>query len=171
MTDENKKSLLKNALFILLGLILGFLLKCSVIDFSKVSGSSMEPTINPGSTVIINKLAYGVCFPLQDELSLSWKKPKLNDVVIFFYNNKPLIKRIVGLEGDTIEFLSNSSYSLIVNGVQIPLTEAQYQRIKYDTVVPKGTALCIGDNYIESVDSRNFGFIPINRILGKIICK
>jgi signal peptidase I len=53
----------------------------------------------------------------------------------------------------------------------IPLTEAQYQRIKYDSFVPEGTVLCVGDNYAESVDSRNYGFVKTNSILGKVLWK
>ena len=52
-----------------------------------------------------------------------------------------------------------------------PLTDRQYQRIKFDTVVPENTVLAIGDNSGFSVDSRDYGFVPIDGILGRAVLR
>ena len=56
-----------------------------------------------------------------------------------------------------------------MGGKKIPLTEYQYQRIKYDSFVPENTILAVGDNYEKSVDSRDYGFVPTKNILGKVL--
>ena len=161
----------KYFILVLFGIVLGIFLKIFIVDISKVSGTSMEPSIKNNSTVIINKLAYGLCVPLGNSLFFSWTEPKKNDIVLYIYNGKPVIKRVLATENDSLEFSIANGYSLIVGENTIPLTEGQYQRLKYSSQVPLGSVLCIGDNYEESVDSRDYGFVLVNSILGKVLCK
>ena len=53
----------------------------------------------------------------------------------------------------------------------IPLTEIQYANLKKSQKVPEGYILAVGDNYAQSFDSRNYGFVSVKNILGKIICR
>ena len=154
-----------------MGILLGVFLKLFIIDIAKVSGTSMYPAIKDGETIFINKLAYGIVTPLGDSLLFSWKEPKKGDIVLYIYNGKPVIKRIVALQYEKLEYYTENGYTMKVAGVSIPLTEAQYQRIKYNSFVPENTVLCIGDNHLESVDSRNYGFVTIESILGKVLCR
>ena len=155
--------------YIIAGILLGIILRVFVIDVEKVSGTSMEPTIREGETVLINKLAYGIENPFSNNLLVHWAEPEPGDIITYYMNNKLVMKRCVATENTVLDFSKDSGYSLSVGGTKIPLTEQQYQRIKYDTSVPEGTVLAIGDNYDESVDSRDYGFIEVNCILGKII--
>ncbi len=153
---------------IIIGLCIGLVLKLFIIDVVKVSGDSMEPTILSNSTVVINKLAYGIVTPLGADLLLQWASPQKGDIVVYLYNNKMVVKRCAGIAGEVLDFSDDSQY-IIVEDISFPLSEKQYQRIKFDEVVPDKTIFAIGDNYMHSVDSRDYGFIPTKNILGKVI--
>ena len=60
---------------------------------------------------------------------------------------------------------------LNVNEKKIPLTEAQYQKRKHNGQVPQGMILAVGDNYPDSVDSRDYGFVPVENVLGRIVTR
>ena len=157
--------------FVVLGVLVGVGIKLFCLDLLRVSGSSMEPAITSGSQILINKLAYGVVQPLGDQLVIQWKEPEREDVVLYFYNNRAVVKRCVAVAGDRLEFSHDFDYSLTVNEKSIPLTEAQYQRLKHNQQVPAGMILALGDNYDESVDSRDYGFVSVKNVLGRIIGK
>lgn len=153
----------------MLGVLLGVLLKLFVVDFLTVSGTSMEPAVPDRSLVVVFKLAYGLVRPFGEELLVQWASPQEGDIVLYFYNNRAVIKRCIALGGDPLEFSVSSGYSLYVEGKKIPLTEPQYQRIKHSAFVPEGMILAVGDNYTDSVDSRDYGFVPEKNILGKVL--
>ncbi len=167
-TEKKQKRLY---IYIILGLIIGIFIKLFVLDILHVSGISMEPTIKNGSVLFVNKLAYGIPMPNSTKLITRWKSPLPGDVVIFLYNNKIVVKRCIAEEGTRLDYLTNSGYSLIVGKKKIPLTEEQYFRMKNSKSVPKGYILVIGDNYKHSVDSRYYGFVCTENIIGKVVGK
>ncbi len=154
---------------IIIGLIIGVLLKLFVIDIVYVSGDSMVPTIANNDMIIINKLAYGIPKPFGSELIVQWGSPKTDDIIVYLYNNKMVVKRCVGIAGEVLDFSSDSEYIITVGENTFPLSQEQYQRIKFDYVVPEGTVFAIGDNPLHSVDSRDYGFISTKNILGKVV--
>ncbi len=162
---------MKLRFFLFYGLCIGALLKIFVFDIVTVSGTSMEPAIPEHSVIVINKLAYGLVRPFGSSLLIRWKQPEKGDIITYIYDGKTVLKRCAACAGEVLEFSSNSEYSLTAGGKTYPLTEKQYRRIKYDTAVPERTVLAIGDNSGQSVDSRDYGFIPIEGILGKAIGK
>ncbi len=156
---------------ILAGLALAVLLRLFVIDIKVVSGPSMNPTIADGERIITWRLSYGIIKPEKDDFFVMWNTPQVGDIVTYYVNGRPVVKRCVATEGMAIAFSTDSRYSLTVGNTTIPLTEQQYQRIKFDTVVPSGTFLAIGDNYEESVDSRDYGFVYNHCVTGKVLFK
>ena len=100
-----------------------------------------------------------------------WELTANSSVLIYFHNNKLVIKRCVGCQGDSIDFYTDLGYSLSVNGRKIPLTETQYQRLKHNKTVPEDMILAVGDNYEVSVDSRDYGFIFVDNIIGRVVAK
>ncbi|AEE17356.1 signal peptidase I [Treponema brennaborense] len=158
-------------LFVVCGVIAGIVLKLFVVDILNVSGTSMEPAVPDGAVIVVSKLAYGLVKPFGDELLAQWRTPRKGEVVLYFYNDKAVVKRCVATSGEPLDFSTDSGYSLTVADKTIPLTEAQYQRIKHSSEVPSGTILAIGDNYAQSVDSRNYGFVSVHNIIGKVICR
>lgn len=166
MSDGKKSPVLR---LVLLGAGLGVLLKLFVVDFLTVSGTSMEPSVRDGSVVVVFKLAYGMARPFGGELLFQWAAPERGDIVLYFYNDRAVIKRCVSVGGDPLEFSASSGYSLYADGNWMPLSEPQYQRIKHSARVPEGMVLAVGDNYADSVDSRDYGFVPERNILGKVL--
>lgn len=159
------------AFFISGGLFLGLILKLFIFEFLTVSGPSMTPAVKDGDRIFINKLAYGIVRPYSEELLFKWAEPKKEDIVIYLYDNKIVVKRCVAEAGDLLEFSTESGYTLKTGGKEIPLSETQYFNLKNSNTVPDGYILAIGDNYPESFDSRNYGFVSVRCILGKVICR
>ena len=163
----------KHSLFleIIAGIVLGLIIKTMIFDIQRVSGTSMEETLKDGQYVGIFRLQYGIKLPFSDRLILQWKTPKENDIVVFYANDKPVIKRCIATEKTPLDFSAENGYSLIVGKRQFPLNEYQYQRLKNTDMVPENTFLAIGDNYTDSVDSREYGFVRSDAVLGKAICR
>ena len=168
--NKTKKQISLPLIF-LITLTIAFLIKLFVLDIVLVSGTSMMPNIKDGEIIFINKLAYGIVQPFSSSFLVQWDSPKENDVVIYLYNDKMVVKRCIATEFTPLEFYQDSEYNMEVNNKSIPLKEEQFQRIKNSYFVPEGMILAIGDNYAESVDSRNYGFVSVKNIIGKVLCK
>ena len=154
---------------IFFGLLIGLFLKLFVFDFLKISGKSMEPTLSSGNHIVINKAAYGIQNPFTKEYYFTWKSPKKNDVVTFLNYNKIVVKRCVLTEGDSLEILVDSGYHIIINNQKVPLSEFQYLQFAGTKTVPSGYIFVLGDNFLYSVDSRDYGFVSTKSIKGKAI--
>ncbi|OJF77783.1 MAG: signal peptidase I [Treponema sp. CETP13] len=131
----------------------------------------MEPYIANGDTLFINKLAYGIKNPIKPSLLFQWATPQKNDIIVYMHENRQIVKRCCGIATEPLEYSTDTNYNLYVSGKEYPLTEQQYQRIKFNNTVPENTILALGDNSTVSVDSRNYGFIPTQLIFGKVLCK
>lgn len=156
---------------IVVGLVVGMTLKTFVCDFHKIDGTSMIPALMPQSIVFENKLAYGLVKPFGTDFFVQWKEPKTGDVVFYVHNNRTVVKRVMAVGGEALEISAESGYSLCVHDTKIPLSEFQYERFKYITKVPDGMILAIGDNYADSIDSRDYGFVSTANVLGKVLWK
>ena len=90
-------------------------LRSSLADWSDVPTGSMKPTILEGDRVYVNKLAYDLKVPFTTWHVAEWSNPHRGDIVVFFspHDGKRLVKRVVGLPGDTLELHNNV---LILNG-------------------------------------------------------
>ena len=99
---------------LILALVL-FALRSSLADWSDVPTGSMKPTILEGDRVYVNKLAYDLKVPFTTRHIAEWSNPQRGDIVVFFspHDGKRLVKRVVGLPGDTVELRQNV---LVLNG-------------------------------------------------------
>jgi len=109
---------------LILALVL-FSLRSSLADWNDVPTGSMKPTILEGDRVLVNKLAYDLKVPFTTLRIAEWSNPQRGDIVVFFspHYGLRLVKRVVGLPGDTIELRDNA---IILNGQPVryePLTE------------------------------------------------
>ena len=100
--------------WLVIGLVV-FSLRSSLADWSDVPTGSMKPTILEGDRVYVNKLAYDLKVPFTTRHLAEWSNPHRGDIVVFFspHDGKRLVKRVVGLPGDTIELRNDS---LVLNG-------------------------------------------------------
>jgi len=122
----------------------------------RVDGASMEPTLQSGEFVIVNKLAYW------------FGDPTIGDVIVFHFPRDPdqeYIKRIIGLPGDQVEIKDGSVF---VNG-QVLSEDYIAASPVYELVteVPADSLLVLGDNRNNSSDSHNWGPVPLDQVIGK----
>jgi signal peptidase I len=158
-----------------------FLMVRGVAQNFRVEGPSMEPGLHDGQYLLVNKAVY---FKLDlDVLSkylpfidggdnpsrFLFHGPERGDVVVFRYPRDPsrdFIKRIIGVPGDTV---SISNGIVTVNGAVL---DEDYINTGANSnmdpkVVPEGSYFVMGDNRPNSSDSRNWGFVPEENIIGK----
>jgi signal peptidase I len=160
----------------------GFLAFCIIRPFVvqafKIPTGSMRPTLMEGDLILVSKFIYGAKVPFTRFRLPAVRQPKRGDVIVFIYpedRKKDFIKRLVGLPGDTIEIKSGSIY---INDK--PLSDTVFnQRYYYNRgdfgkegeklVVPADNFFVLGDNSGSSKDSRYWGFVPKDNILGSAI--
>jgi len=127
-----------------------------------VDGVSMNDTLRHGQIVVINKVAYW------------FNEPRQGDIVTFPDPENPerhLIKRIVAVSGDEVDFIAGYVF---VNG--IPLAEefgaagSGVGSVRFPHTVAEGAVFVLGDNRIQSKDSRfiEVGDIPVEDITGRV---
>jgi len=96
-------------------------LRSAVVDWNWVPTGSMKPTIMVGDLVFVNKLAYDLKVPFTRTRISTWAEPSRGDIAVLFSpsDGKRLVKRVIGLPGDTIEmrrFLRTGSNRGIPSG-------------------------------------------------------
>jgi signal peptidase I len=99
------------------------LVRSFIVEWSIIPSGSLKPTLLVGDLVLTDKLAYGVRLPLTGHLLIPLSAPKRGDVVAFRYPVEPsktLMKRLIGLPGDRIQYYDKK---LVINGVQAPQVE------------------------------------------------
>jgi signal peptidase I len=99
---------------LILSLIL-FSIRSSLADWNDVPSGSMQPTILVGDRIFVNKLAYDLKVPFTTWHLAQWSNPQRGDIVVFYspHDGTRLVKRVVGLPGDTVELRNDR---LIING-------------------------------------------------------
>ena len=104
---------------ILILVIVLFAIRSSIADWNDVPTGSMIPTILEGDRIFVNKLAYDLKVPFTTWHLAEWANPKRGDIVVFFSpepEGTRLVKRCVGIPGDSLEVRANQ---LILNGVPV----------------------------------------------------
>ncbi len=133
-----------------------------VVSLQQVVGASMNPTLNEGDVLLLNKIHYSL-FDV-----------KRNDVIALKHDNsKYLIKRVIGLPGETISYKDNTLY---INGEgfkeqlydDMITSDFNLEDLGYD-VIPEDMYFVLGDNRENSLDSRSneVGLVKKEDIIGK----
>src|ERR1700704_6424171 len=106
-------------------IVLMMIFRSALADWNVVPTGSMKPTILEGDRILVNKLAYDFKVPLTHISLYKFADPRRGDIVVFDSKaaNTRLVKRVIGLPGDTVEMKDNR---LTINGV-----EARYSAIEY----------------------------------------
>ena len=114
---EKRKSTIREYIeAILIALLLALFIRTFVIQAFKIPSGSMLNTLLIGDHILVNKFIYGIKNPLNGNTWIPIKEPDRRDIVVFKYPVNPAqdyIKRVVGIEGDTIEIKNKKVY---VNG-------------------------------------------------------
>jgi signal peptidase I len=163
--------------------ILALFVRTFVVQAFKIPSGSMEPNLLIGDHLLVNKFLMGPAPTWLERTLLPIDQIRRGDIIVFKHPENPtrdLIKRAIGLPGETIELRNRTVY---VNGA--PLTEPYAHvlfpagaadisgvdvRRKYGPVtVPAGHYLMMGDNRDNSEDGRYWGFLPRDYVKGKAL--
>ncbi len=141
-------------------IILVVLIRTFIVTPAQVDGSSMKPTLSDNNLVILNKLDYRL------------NDIKRFDVVVVDIKTEKIIKRVIGLPGDTVSYKNKTLY---INGKKVEenfthtndtrdfkLGDIGYQKI------PGDKYFVVGDNRNNSMDSRMIGLVDKDQILGSV---
>lgn len=133
-----------------------------VVSVTQVVGNSMNSTLENGDVLILNKFKY------------RFTDIKRGDIISLEYDDtKYLIKRVIGLPGDSISIRDNTLY---ING-ELYVENYLNEGLEYDdfelsslgyTTIPDNMYLVLGDNREDSLDSREIGLIKKENIIGKV---
>lgn len=123
-----------------------------------VDGQSMEPNLHTGQFLIVSRLAY------------RFGSPQRGDIIVFDFPGNPgddYVKRIIGLPGDTVLIDNNQVFvnDTLLNEPYLPPDD--YTTGTGRWVVPEGSFFVMGDNRAHSSDSRAWGLLTKDRIIGK----
>lgn len=130
------------------------LIRTFIITPVQVDGESMYPTLLDNQILILKKYDHSY-----DRF----------DIVVFKYNNSKLVKRIIGLPGETVSYKNNTLY---INNKEIDNINLDAYTYDFDLSelgldkIPEGYYFVLGDNRTNSLDSRMIGLVPENSILG-----
>ena len=160
-TPEERSSGWRHILFdtletILLSLVL-FIFINAISERIRVESISMQPNLYAGDFVIVNKLAY------------KFGEPKHGDIIVFRYppnpDQVPYIKRVIGLPGDQVHIADGK---VQINGEWLnePYLSVPTNR-GGDWTIPAGTLFVMGDNRNNSSDSRSWGMVPMENVIGR----
>lgn len=182
-------------------LVIGAPLRSAVVDWNWVPTGSMKPTIMEGDLVLVNKLAYDLKIPFTTRHLSEWSDPGRGDIAVFFSpkDGTRLVKRVIGLPGDTIQLREEVLY---VNGLAQRYSSEDARPFRREIsedrnpiiaiehlgtcdhyvmalpgraamrsfgpyVVPPKTYFMMGDSRDNSFDSRFFGPVSRDQIVGR----
>jgi len=190
-----------NRWFLAFVLVFG-VFRTAVADWNPIPSASMHPTLLEGDVVFVDRLAFDLKVPLTDIVVARTGDPTRGDVVTFFSteDGTRLIKRVIGLPGETIEMRGKRLFvdgvpadyatlglepePLAPRGVQALHVEEQTGDNRHEIqwlanhglrddfgpiVVPAGQYLMLGDNRDNSLDSRFFGLVPREKLIGRAV--
>lgn len=172
-------------------IVIVLVLRSFIVEPFRIPSGSMMPTLIDGDFILVSKFAYGVRLPVLNTKILNTGEPQRGDVAVFRYPEDPsiaFIKRIVGLPGDLVEYRDKQLY---INGVVVPTesagsTDGSELRLEqlgkanhfiqlngrlnnrsWQYVVPQGNYFAMGDNRDNSRDSRYWGPLPEQNLIGR----
>ncbi len=176
-------------------LFIVLIVRSFLVEPFQIPSGSMLPTLKIGDFILVNKYHYGIRLPVLNTKVIPMSDPQRGDVVVFKYPDNPsvsYIKRVVGVPGDVVRYQHKMLY---INGepqpqqllAQLPPSKPErllvqenldgvahqiYQDVKrpshnMEWTVPDGHYFMVGDNRDNSNDSRYWGFVPDELIVGK----
>jgi len=177
-----KKKIIKEYLEpIAVAILIALFIRTFVVQAFKIPSSSMEPTLQVGDHLLVNKFIYGIKFPIIETKYFQFKKPQRGDIIVFVYpkdRSKDFIKRVIGTEGEKVQIVHNKIYinnQLIEDpwgryDERAPSTKyMQPMEIFGPVTVPVNSVFVLGDNRDNSQDSRFWGFVNVNEVKGKAL--
>ena len=180
MTSNPKSAKIREyAEAIIIAILIAAFIRTFVVQAFKIPSGSMKPTLEIGDHILVNKFSYGVKLPYLRNTIIPVGQPRRGDIAVFIYpedKSKDFIKRVIAVGGDTVEIRNKK---LFVNGEAVDdphgvhvedviYPRAIQRRDNFGPVrVPEGTLFVMGDNRDQSYDSRFWGFVKLEDVIGK----
>jgi len=151
---------------VLLALLIVIPIRYFIFQPFVIKGNSMEPNFHQGDYLIV------------DEISYRFNNPQRGDVIIFRYPRDPsqrFIKRVIGLPGETIKIEEGKIN--VINGIEKRiLDESAYELRENHTdnltlSLKQDEYFVLGDNRVASFDSRKWGALSREYIIGKVVLR
>jgi signal peptidase I len=142
---------------VLPAIVIAVLINLFLAQATRVYGSSMEPNLHTDQRLVVEKVSYRLHHPRRGDvvvLRMPERGPEL------------LIKRIIALPGETID-IRNGTVFIDQQALDEPYLVRRPDSTFGPTTVPEGHVFVLGDNRGASNDSRSFGPVPIDRIVGR----
>lgn len=145
---------------VIIALALAIAIRLFLFEPFVIPSGSMEPTLQPGDRIIVSKLSY------------RFSQPKREEIIVFRYPPNPrlvYIKRLVAVGGDTLKIENNRLY---INGKPVPEPYLPRGTNMHDfgpVEIPPGNYFVLGDNRSNSEDSRVWGLLPEENVVGKAV--
>ncbi|NQD40600.1 signal peptidase I [Glutamicibacter halophytocola] len=175
-------------LAIILGLLSTIIFRATVIDLYHIDSNSMQPTLNPGQSIAVDRRAYQDAPPQRGDVIvfdgrgsfLPYARDGFADDLLGAFSlagtGSKYVKRVIGIGGDTVE-CKGSNCQITVNGQ--PISEPYIfagnapSDQEFSVKVPEGRLWVMGDHRSASKDSRSLlgasggGMISVDRVTGK----
>jgi signal peptidase I len=138
-------------------ILIAFLINLFLAQATRVYGQSMEPNLHTDQRLVVEKLSY------------NFHEPERGDIVILQVpqaGSGLLIKRVIGLPGEKVE-IKDGEVCINEHPIAEPYLSQRPQRNMPATVVPPDHVFVLGDNRNFSNDSRSFGPVPLDDIIGR----
>lgn len=158
---SKKKSPLRELLeSLIIAVLLAVIIRMFILQPFYIPSGSMEPTLQIGDRIIVSKISY------------RFYEPDRGDIVVFKYPLDPkrdFVKRLIGKGGETVAIKNSKLY---INGRQVP-EDYLPAGLEFDDFgpvkIPEGHYLMLGDNRNNSDDSRVWGPLPGELVVGKAV--
>ena len=174
--SKTSRRLLEGLVIVVLAVIVALVLRTFVVQSFYIPSRSMEPTLQIGDRILVNKLSYRLHGIGRGDI-IVFRRPPLEESVCSPPPVNDLVKRVIGLPGETISLAGGQ---VLVNGRRLsePWLPAGTQTmpgpssapfsLSQSYRVPNGDYFLLGDNRGESCDSRYWGPIPRSLVVGKV---
>jgi len=164
---------------IVIAILIAVFIRTFIVQAFKIPSGSMKPTLEIGDHILVNKLSYGVKIPYLRKTMIPTGEPKRGDIAVFIYpvdKSKDFIKRVIGVGGDVVEIRNKKVFvngtaigdPYAVHNEEVIFPKSIQPRDNFGPVkVPEGTIFAMGDNRDQSYDSRFWGFVKLEDVIGK----
>ncbi len=165
MNDRVKREIREWVESLLVAVILALVIRTFVVQAFKIPTGSMRPTLLEGDRILVNKFLY------------KFKEPERGDIIVFKYpgdEKKDFIKRLVAREGEEVSIKDGD---IFIDGARVEepfiirknhyYNKEPYGAAGAEIIVPEDSYYVLGDNSASSRDSRYWGFVPEENLVGK----
>tara|TARA_B110001452_G_scaffold198411_1_gene168391 strand:- start:285 stop:953 length:669 start_codon:yes stop_codon:yes gene_type:complete len=187
------KKFVRNYISLILFVLMLVFVRTAIADWNYVPSGSMEPTLFDGDWVLVEKMTYGPSIPFANIRLGKFNSPERGDIVTFVppHTDVLYVKRVVGIPGDKIAF---SGRDVVINGEKLSYNQLTVEPtieignellgnvnhlIQYGPdgrlptlsgvfIVPEDRYFVLGDHRNNSADSRYWGFVVGDQIMGKV---